>query len=99
MAYLHISTQFELEGLENTIFEMLQNHNLYFIRENHNCEHPERFNFLWEGNHPSIKIVKFRLNLINDINAMCIVFHQNFGVNRMANTTCPVCAECTYVLP
>ena len=97
MAYLHISTPFELKNIENNIFVMLKNDHLHFIIEGHNCEHPEKNNFLWEGNHPSIKIVKFKLNLINEINALCLVFYGNVGVNRMANTTCPVCGECTYV--
>ena len=99
MAYLHLSSQFDLKRMENVLFEMLHNDHLHFIMENNNCQHENRSNFLWEGKHPSIRIVKIRHNLIDDINAMCIVFYQNLGERNMANTTCPVCAECTYVLP
>ena len=95
MSYLQISTQFELKALENSIFDMLLSYNLYFVRDTHHCEHADKFNILWEGNDPSIRIIKFRLNLLNDINILCQVFSHNYGVNKTANTTCPICDQCT----
>ena len=100
MSYLHIRSQLELERIENVLFDMLDNDHLHFIMDNHHCTDEKQFNFVWEGKHPSIKIVKIRNDLISEVNSMCIVFYkETLGEIRLANTTCPICAECTYVVP
>ena len=74
---------------------MLLTYSLHFVHNTHHCEHADQFNVIWEGNDPSIRIIKFKLKLIDDIKILCQVFSHNYMVNKTANFTCPICDQCT----
>ena len=94
-SYIILNTVEEVERKQEELYYILKEYHVHFLSHTHVCDKEGQqgnLHLIFSGQHPSIKIIYIRNELLSAINAV----HRVFAKGRAVTTVCPVCGNDTF---